>query len=96
MAGRKVKNDWFERKARRAVKNHRFVSVALPKKVRGQISAGRTEAFPTETDAEQFVKEVLSKNTTRKNTTSSRAHYWAFIPWYVVLSQARNSIAGLG
>jgi hypothetical protein len=47
--------------ARRKVKNHWFVSVAERKQVHGQISARRTETFPTETDAKQFAKEMLSK-----------------------------------
>jgi len=59
MARRKM--DWFERKARRYVKNNWFVSVAAPKQVHGQISARRTETFPTETEAKQFAKEMLSE-----------------------------------
>ena len=59
MARRKM--DWFERKARRYVKNSWFVSVAAPKQVHGQISARRTETFPTETEAKQFAKEMLSE-----------------------------------
>ena len=58
MARRKV--DWFERKARRNVKNHWFVSVEMPKRS-AQTSARRTETFPTETDAKQFAKEMLSE-----------------------------------
>ena len=58
MARRKM--DWFERKARRYVKNNWFVSVAAPKQVHGQISARQTETFPTETEAKQFAKEMLS------------------------------------
>ena len=59
MARRKV--DWFERKARRNVKNHWFVSVEMPKRS-AQTSARRTETFPTETDAKQFAKEMLAEN----------------------------------
>jgi hypothetical protein len=58
MARRKV--DWFERKARRNVKKHWFVSVEMPKRG-AQASARRTETFPTETDAKQFAKEMLSE-----------------------------------
>ena len=58
MARRKM--DWFERKARRYVKNSWFVSVAAPKQVHGQISARQTETFPTETEAKQFAKEMLA------------------------------------
>ena len=47
--------------ARRTAKNHWFVSVAEPKQVHGQISARRTETFPTESDAKQFAKEMLSE-----------------------------------
>ena len=59
MARRKV--DWFERKARRNVKNHWFVSVEMPKRS-AQTSARRTETFLTETDAKQFAKEMLLEN----------------------------------
>ena len=41
------------------VKNHWFVSVAMPKQGYGQ-AFRRTETFPTETDAKQFAKEMLS------------------------------------
>ena len=47
--------------ARRTVKNHWFVSVALPKQVHGQTFVRRTETFPTEDDAKQFAKEMLSE-----------------------------------
>jgi hypothetical protein len=60
MASRKVKNDWFERKARRMVRDGWFVSVEMPKRS-GQTSARRTETFPTETDAKQFAKQMLSE-----------------------------------
>jgi hypothetical protein len=60
MASRRVKNDWFERKARRMVRNDWFVSVEMPKRS-GQTSARRTETFPTETDAKQFAKQMLSE-----------------------------------
>ena len=46
--------------ARRKVKNHWFVSVEMPKRG-AQASARRTETFPTETDAKQFAKEMLSE-----------------------------------
>jgi hypothetical protein len=46
----------------RKVKNHWFVSVAVPKERRGaQMFARRTKTFPTETDAKQFAKEMLSE-----------------------------------
>jgi len=48
MARHKVKNDWF-------------VSVEVPKRS-AQASARWTETFPTETDAKQFAKEMLSEN----------------------------------
>ena len=47
--------------ARRTVKNHWFVSVAVPKQGPGQPFVRRTETFPTETDAKQFAKEMLSE-----------------------------------
>jgi hypothetical protein len=59
MAGRKV--DWFEAKARRNMKNHWFVSVAVPKQGHGHASVRRTETFVTEADAKQFAKEMLSE-----------------------------------
>jgi hypothetical protein len=81
--------------ARRKVKNHWFVSVEAPKQLRLVASpnkaARQTKTFPTEADAKQFAREMVSEN-----TTSSRARYWALISRYVVLSQPRNSIAGLG
>jgi hypothetical protein len=45
---------------RRKVKNHWFVSVEMPRSS-AQTSARRTETFPTETDAKQFAKHMLSK-----------------------------------
>jgi hypothetical protein len=60
MARREVKNDWFERKARRTVKKRWFVSDEMPKRS-AQTSSRRTETFPTETDAKQFAKEKLSE-----------------------------------
>ena len=49
--------------ARRKVKNHNhwFVSVAMPKQGRLRGFDRRTETFPTETDAKQFAKEMLSE-----------------------------------
>jgi hypothetical protein len=47
--------------ARRKVKNHWFVSVAVPKQGYGQAFVRRTETFPTEADAQQFAKEMLSE-----------------------------------
>ena len=47
--------------ARRKVKNHWFVSVAVPKQGYGQQFVRRTETFPTEDDAKQFAKEMLSE-----------------------------------
>jgi hypothetical protein len=75
--------------SRRKVKNHWFVSVAVPQQGHGQQFVRRTETFPTEADAKQFAKEMISEK-------RLRVHYWAFISRYVVLSQARNSIDGLG
>jgi hypothetical protein len=61
MARRNEKNDWFERKARRMVRKDWFVSVEMPKHRQGeQAFARRTETFPTETEAKQFAKEMLS------------------------------------
>jgi hypothetical protein len=60
MARRKV--DWFELKARCAVKKRWFVSVTVPKQ--GPVKTAlvrRTETFPTEADAKQFAKEMLSE-----------------------------------
>jgi hypothetical protein len=54
-----------KRMARDTVKNHWFVSVEMPKRS-AQTSARRTETFPTETDAKQFAKEVLSKKRHRQ------------------------------
>jgi len=52
-----------KRMARRKVKNHNhwFVSVATPKQGRTKGFDRRTETFPTETDAKQFAKEMLSE-----------------------------------
>ena len=48
--------------ARHKVKNQWFVSVAVPKQGRkSHAFARRTETFPTETDAKQFAKEMLSE-----------------------------------
>jgi len=48
MARHKVKNDWF-------------VSVEMPKHRQGeQTFARQTKSFPTETEAKQFAKEMLS------------------------------------
>jgi hypothetical protein len=48
--------------ARRTVKNHWFVSFAVPR--RGHVKAffRKTKTFPTETDAKQFAKEMISEN----------------------------------
>jgi len=47
--------------ARHTVKNHWFVSVEMPKQRRSaQTSARQTKTFPTETEAKQFAKEMLS------------------------------------
>ena len=48
--------------ARRTLKNHWFVSVEVPKQLRSSRneSARQTKTFPTETEAKQFVKEMLS------------------------------------
>jgi hypothetical protein len=50
--------------ARRKVKNHWFVSVEAPKQLRlvtsPNKSARQTKTFPTEADAKQFAKEMLS------------------------------------
>jgi hypothetical protein len=47
--------------ASRTVKNHWFVSVAVPKQGHERAFVRRTETFPTETDAKQFAKEMLSE-----------------------------------
>jgi hypothetical protein len=47
--------------ARRKVKNHWFVSIATPRQGRTKGFDRRTETFPTETDAKQFAKEMLSE-----------------------------------
>jgi hypothetical protein len=51
--------------ARRKVKNHWFVSVEAPKQLRLVASpnkaARQTKTFPTEADAKQFAKEMLSE-----------------------------------
>jgi hypothetical protein len=51
-----------KRMARRAVKNHWFVSVAVRKPGRVQTFPSRTQSFPTEAAAKQFAKEMLSEN----------------------------------
>ena len=50
-----------KRMARRKVKNHWFVSVSVPERGHGHRFVRRTETFPTETDAKQFAKEMLSE-----------------------------------
>jgi hypothetical protein len=47
--------------ARRKVRNHWFVSVAVPQRGHAHRFVRRTETFPTETDAKQFAKEMLSE-----------------------------------
>jgi len=49
-----------KRMARHKVKNHWFVSFAAPKQLHIKV-ARRTETFPTENDARQFAKEMLSE-----------------------------------
>ena len=49
--------------ARQTVKNHWFVSVEAPKQLRlafPKMPARQTKTFPTETEAKQFAKEMLS------------------------------------
>ena len=48
--------------ARHTVKNHWFVSVEMPKQRRSsaQMFARQTKTFPTEAEAKQFAKEMLS------------------------------------
>ena len=49
--------------ARHTVKNHWFVSVEAPKQLRHAFPkkpARQTKTFPTETEARQFAKEMLS------------------------------------
>ena len=48
--------------ARHTVKNHWFVSVEMPKQRRSnaQVFARQTKTFPTEAEAKQFAKEMLS------------------------------------
>src|SRR6516162_560717 len=50
-----------KRMSRRKVKNHWFVSVAVPRQGHGQQFVRRTETFPTEADAKQFAKEMISE-----------------------------------
>ena len=45
--------------ARRTVTHHWFVSVEMPKQ-RRQTFARQTKTFPTEAEAKQFAKEMLS------------------------------------
>jgi hypothetical protein len=47
--------------ARRTVKNHWFVSMAVPKRGHVKTFARRTETFSTETAARQFAKERLAE-----------------------------------
>jgi hypothetical protein len=47
--------------AKRTVKNHWFVSVSVPRQGRMRTFLRRTQAFPTEADAKQFAKEMLSE-----------------------------------
>jgi hypothetical protein len=47
--------------SRRKVKNPWFVSVAVPRQGHGQQFVRRTETFPTEADAKQFAKEMISE-----------------------------------
>ena len=48
--------------ARRTMKDHWFVSVEMPKHRQSeQTSARHTKSFPTETEAKQFAKEMLSE-----------------------------------
>ena len=50
--------------ARHTLKNHWFVSVEVPKQLRlaAQYEPARqTKTFPTETEAKQFAKEMLSE-----------------------------------
>ena len=50
-----------KRMARNTGKNHWFVSVAVPERGHGHRFVRRTETFPTETDAKQFAKQMLSE-----------------------------------
>src|SRR6516225_8667125 len=62
----------------------------------GRYLPGKPKPFRRRPRPSNLRRRCSRKNTTRKNTTSSRARYWALISRYVVLSQARNSTAGLG
>jgi len=75
---------------RHSVKNLWFVSVEMPKHRRGeQTFARQTKTFPTETEAKQFAKEMLSfKNKIVAGTLLS-AYRSARLS-----SRVRNSIAG--
>ena len=85
MARRKM--DWFERKARRYVKNNWFVSVAAPKQVHGQISARRTETFPTEIDAKQFGDgDALEKHHKEKHHIVAGTLLGAYLPVRRIIS----------
>ena len=48
--------------ARRTVTDHWFVSVEVPKLPRGTRLARQTKTFPTEAEAKQYAKEILSES----------------------------------
>jgi hypothetical protein len=47
--------------ARRAVTDHWFVSVEVPKLQRGTQLARQTKTFPTEAEARQYAKKMISE-----------------------------------
>jgi hypothetical protein len=56
---------WFNVMARHTVKNHWFVSVEASKQLRlasPKEPVRQTKTFPTETEAKQFAKEMLSSS----------------------------------
>ena len=61
--------------ARHTVKNRWFVSVEMPKQRRSaQAFARQTKTFPTEAEAKQFAKEMLSNKYRIVAGTLLRAH----------------------
>jgi hypothetical protein len=88
MARNTVKNHWFERKARRMVRNYWFVSVEIPKHRQSeQTSARQTKSFPTETEAKQFAKEMLSeKHHMEKNHIVVGTLLGAYLPVRRIIS----------
>jgi hypothetical protein len=59
-------------------------------------ASGVPKPFRPRTTPSDLRRRCSRKNVTWRNTASSRARFWALISRYVVFSQARNSVAGLG